>query len=141
MERELGHWNQYRSENGLRRDIEYDSYSKQWKLVTWRLEIDFPSGIRLEAFEAHRRGERGIHLRKIKYQLLTDEDELIFRIDCHGVAVPFDDCPHIDLPNGENRIEEGDFRLKQMSLRGLDFITMIKLVNEFLNTGRLPWSA
>jgi hypothetical protein len=140
VERALNQWDHYRDETGLDLKIKRDGFTCQWELIIWRFDVRFPDGRRLDALETHKRGNNRQHLRKIKYQLRFPNGDLIFRVDCHQNAIPYDECPHIDLPNGAPRIDEGDPRLDGRSLRGMDFLRMIEWVNELLEKERLPWT-
>lgn len=110
-----------------------------WRVILWRFEASFPSGCRLQALESHEK-HKGKHLRKIVFRYMKADGELIFQVDPHQHAIPFDDPPHLHIgPTQDNRVEEGDWALNGYSLRGFDFIKMWELVLNYENDGSVPW--
>jgi len=110
------------------------------KEIFWRFEVSFPSGQRLIASESHHWDEKDQHYRKIKYRFMSGKGELIFQVDTHQTAIPFEDCPHLHIgPIEDHIVLDGDPRLRGYSLRDFDFLKMWKLVQDYLEDERLPW--
>lgn len=118
--------------------ITFDRFN-QWKEILWQFKASFPAGQRLIASESHYR-DKGQHYRKIKYRLMSESGELIFQVDTHSSAIPFEKCPHLHIgPTEDQIVQEGDPQLIGHSLQNFDFMKMWKLVQDYLEDERLPW--
>ena len=119
--------------------IELDRF-RQWAVIMWRFEVIFPGHGILKAIESHSRTKNRSHLRKISYHFMDENKGLIFRVDSHQTQIPFGDCPHLDPgPRGAPRIEEGDPRLVDNSLKDFDFLRMWDWVLDYISNRRVPW--
>jgi hypothetical protein len=110
-------------------------------LIIWKCEVRFPHIGKLTAFESHSRSTDRKHFRKINYQFMKEDRELIFRVDTHGQQVLFASSPHLHPgPTGEPIIEDGSSRLVESNaLRDFDFLRMWDWVQDFIQRGGLPW--
>jgi len=128
----------YAEATGPIASISRDRFNK-WEWCIWRLEVVFPDGCKLTAFEGHTM-RKGKHLRNFTYRLTKAGGELIVQVDPHGRQVPFSTTPHIHIgPDQDNRVFEGDAQLKGYSLRDYDFLKMWELVETYISGGGLPW--
>lgn len=92
------------------------------------------------ASESHHWNDKGLHYRKIKYRLMSGSGELIFQVDTHQTAIPFEDCPHLHIgPTEDHIVHEGDPQLRGHSLQNFDFLKMRNWVQDYLEDERLPW--
>jgi hypothetical protein len=113
---------------------------KPGEKIYWSFEASFPTGQKLIASESHHWNDIDQHCRKIKYRLMFEKGELIFQVDTHQTAIPFDDCPHLHIgPKEDQIVQEGDPQLKGHSLQNFDFLKMRNWVQDYLEDGRLPW--
>jgi hypothetical protein len=117
--------------------IEFDEYD-QWEIIIWRFFIRFASGCQLKALESHER-RKGKHFRKIVYRFMRDTGELIFQVDPHHSAIPFDQTPHFHIgPTEDYRVEDGAWKLT-IPLQDFDFLKMWELVENYERDGSVPW--
>jgi hypothetical protein len=79
-----------------------------------------------------------LDLYQADYQLLNENDDVIFRFCTHGASLRGHEAAHIHNETNE-RIEEGDGRLHGQTLVGADFLLFFKYVCSYLNGEQLPW--
>lgn len=138
LDRLLGDCQSWASVVGPIPRIAYDAH-KRWLWITWRVEVTFPSGEKLIAFESHEHKNHR-HLRKLKYRFMHSDGTLIFQVDPHTHPIPFDDPPHLHRgPTQNERLHDGDWELNGLSLRDFDFRKMWELVQNYLKDGSVPW--
>ena len=79
-----------------------------------------------------------LDLYQADYQLLNDDDKVVFRFCTHGVPLRGNEPAHIHNATND-RIEEGDGCLNGQTLVGADFLLFFKYVCSYLNGEQLPW--
>lgn len=118
--------------------VEFDENAK-WSIIVWRFEARFLTGSRLVAFESHSHWNHKHH-RKLKYRFMNADGALIFQVDSHSQPIPFETPPHLHKgPTEDVRLQDGAWELDGLSLSGFDFCTMWRLIEDYLQYGRLPW--
>jgi hypothetical protein len=118
------------------RGVKIEPDGENWNRITWLNDIEFTSGHSLRILEFHKRDGKQ-HLRKVKYHLMDADRRCLLRVDNHEQAVPFDDPCHIHL--GNQQFDEGDPRLRGISLCGIGFPEVFSWVHKILDGTPLPW--
>jgi hypothetical protein len=127
---------EYSTRTGQRPQIELSPTTKAWRLIVWKETIEFFTGHKLHIFEGHKREGRD-HMRRVKYHLMNDANECVFRVDNHDRPVPFSTPCHIH--EGEMKFEDGDPHLQGMSLREIGFLEVMEWVLKIVEGKPLPW--
>ena len=115
---------------------------ENWSIIAWRETVEFLSGHKLD-FSDNYRSLAGQVMRSFRFHFGDEHGRLVFRFDNHGRHVHCDAPCHLHIPDShipsEDVIEDGDKRLNGLSLIGVDFLVVHKLIHRFFKSGELPW--
>ncbi|HVG26074.1 MAG TPA: hypothetical protein VM865_00605 [Acidobacteriaceae bacterium] len=123
-------------------DIREHRYVRSEQLQRLAFEVQFIDGSRLIVTELFVGAPPANFLtnarKKIAYQYMEEQGQLIFRLDCHEMSVPLTAPLHLDLPQRKH-IHDGDPLLKGVSVAEADFFTVYKWICGRLALQPLPW--
>ena|SRR5271157_2530664 len=113
----------------------------RWEVILWRGKIEWLKRDEvLQIVDGWSRKRRAQVMHDFSYHFMRTDGECIFRIDSHGEEIPYEGPCHVHIgPHEDQIIEDGDPRLREYSLRAVDFEEVFKLVHKHLKGRKLPW--
>jgi hypothetical protein len=113
---------------------------EKWEAIVWRAHICWEGqGEVLEVVDAWSRRRKKRVMHDFSYHFMCSDGSCIFRLDTHGHEIPYDGPCHIHIGPGEEAFEDGDVRLKGLTLAGLNFLDAFGWVHKYLKAKKLPW--
>jgi hypothetical protein len=114
---------------------EWDS----WRIITWKVELNFYSGHKLKGHEYYLRESGGKVKKEINHHLMDDQGRFVFRFCTHGNTLSFEEPCHLHVFDDETRLEEGAAILRGYSLLSTNFLEVFRLIYCVIKGEKLPW--